>query len=94
MLMERCMQSECAQACTLSPEVRGRQHLERVWRAYHLMDSHVFTDTWPLAGVVLVRDSLQLDGAFMVPWLVQQAVSSGMKVALCLQIPYFACTWS
>ena len=58
------------------------------------MDSHVFTDTRPLAGVVLVRDSLQLDGAFMVPWLVREAVSSGHKVALCSQTPYFDCTWS
>lgn len=79
---------------TLSPRLRSRQHPERVERAYHLMDSHVFTDTRPLAGVVLVRDSLQLDGAFMVPWLVREAVSSGMQVSSRLQPPCFECIWS
>ena len=62
--------------------------------ACHLMENHVFTGARPLAGVVLIRDSLQLDGAFMVPWLVREAVLTGMKVLPWVHRPCGDCTWS
>lgn len=40
----------------------------------------MFTVERPLAGIVLVKDTLQLDGAFLVPWLVREACSCGYKV--------------
>ena len=44
------------------------------------MGEHIFTVNRPLAGIVLLTDTLQLDGAFLVPWLVREACSCGYKV--------------
>lgn len=43
------------------------------------MDSQIFPDSCPLAGVVLLKDTLLFDGAFLVSWLVREACLGGMK---------------
>ncbi|CAL8463807.1 g3341 [Coccomyxa elongata] len=42
----------------------------------------LFSPQCPLRGVVLVKDSLEADGTFLIPYTLKEALSSGYKVVL------------
>ena len=40
----------------------------------------IFSPICPLRGVVLVKDSLEADGTFLIPYTLRKALSNGYKV--------------
>jgi hypothetical protein len=48
---------------------------------------NLFTPQSPLQGLVLLRDSLDADGAFLVPYSLKQALQEGFKVISTFLLP-------
>ena len=41
----------------------------------------IFTSQCPLHGLVVVKDSLEADGNFLIPYTLKEALSNGFKVS-------------
>ena len=58
----------------------GPYHFMNLYR--NVMEQHsLFTLQCPLDGLVLIKDSLQADGAFLIPYSLRAALQEGVKVA-------------
>lgn len=42
---------------------------------------HIFASLCPLRGLVLLKDSLDAEGTFLIPYMVRQALSDDYKVS-------------